>query len=155
MTANELCFAIFNKAGRLGYTDRRLSESCGIGINTPANFRNSHNVQLDTLLKMTEELGLEITIKERNVEKYKHPETCEAAGRCQRCGGKRSEACPNDRLCQVCKTDEAKAAEAKRRSREDSEERVRKLEKKRKFDQLMTQVQQGEFGKKAQKRQSN
>ena len=64
MTPAEIIAAINSALYRDSRSEKDVSKAAGLGVNTIRHFRNTGNIQLDTLMMLCAELGLEVVVRE-------------------------------------------------------------------------------------------
>ena len=69
MTPSEIIAAINSALFRDARTEVTIAKAAGLGVNTIRHFRNTGNIQLDTLLMLCAELGLEVVVREKTGRK--------------------------------------------------------------------------------------
>ena len=63
MTPAEIIASINSALFRDSRSEKDVSKAAGLGVHTIRHFRNTGNIQLDTLMMLCEELGLEVVVK--------------------------------------------------------------------------------------------
>lgn len=65
MTPSEI-IAVLNRAlFRDSRSEKTIAKAAGLGVHTILHFRNTGNIQLDTLMMLCAELGLEVVVREK------------------------------------------------------------------------------------------
>ena len=69
MTPAEIIAVLNSALFRDSRKEKDISKAAGLGVNTIRHFRNTGNIQLDTLMMLCNTLGLEVEVREKTERK--------------------------------------------------------------------------------------